>query len=243
MAETMESRRERIPREAMFWNVLPPQYPLPPDIGPEFTTIQRIQELRDLERQVQRVRAVAERAYAESRVLEPRHAPLISDLAVAVQEAEQAEMRAQTARVILESASGLAPSPAEIAAHIPRVPEYRAMGWPGAALLKARDPPIEIRDTGKELVVNVELPGVDREDVEIQARDTSLYVCAEREREEAEAEQILATERLLRRFERKIWLPEQVVPTKANAVFKNGILEVTLPKKHPGEPPQRVSVK
>lgn len=244
MAYPAETRRERVTREPAFWSVVPPRYPLQPLIGAEFAAFRSTEELRDLERQLHHVRAAAERAYAESRVLDPRHAPLVSELAQTLQGAQQAEMRAQSARSLLESTAGLAPSVEEMEARIARGPELRTVAWPAAAPPGlVREPPIEVRDTGKELVVHVELPGMDREEVEVQARDTSLYVCAEHEREEAEAEQILATERLLRRFERKIWLPEQVVPAKASATFKNGILEVALPKKHPGEPPQRVTVK
>jgi len=210
--------------------------------------IQSGQELREVERQLARIRAATERALAASRALDPAHAPLVSDLAAALQEAQRAESRLQSTRALVESSTGL-PTGAEFAppawapatAAMPAVPPTAE--WVAAIPGVAREPPIEIRDTGRELVVHVELPGVSREDVEVQVRDTSVYVRAEREREETEAEQIVASERLVNRFARRVWLPEHVVPGKASATFKDGVLEITLPKKHPGEPAQRVSIK
>ncbi len=249
MAYMPEPRGSRVPPEPGYWNVTAPRLSVLPTISAELAAIQSSRNLRDIERQLQRLRSTAERAFAASRALEPRHAPLVSDLAAALQEAQEAEMRVQSTRALLESSTGFAPTPAEVAAPAfePRIayaPEMRARAaWAATMPALAREPPVEIRDTGKDLVLHIELPGVNREDVEVQARDTSLYVCAEPEREEAEAEQIVATERLPQRFERRIALPEQVLPGKTSATFKNGILEVTLPKKAPGEPPQKVSVK
>jgi len=249
MAFAPESARQRVPPESVYWNILAQRPSMIPPMNPELAAIQGSRELRNIERQLQGVRSAAERALAASRALDPRYAPLVSDIAMTLHEAQQAELRLQSTRSLLESTAGLAPSPEEAFPQaavfgVPSMREIQATAaWTAAALRTAREPPMEIRDTGKELVVHLELPGVSKDDVEVQARDTSLYVCAEHEREAALREQIVTTERPIARFERRIVLPEHVVPNKASATFRDGILEVTLPKKHPGEPPQRLSIR
>ncbi len=248
MAYVPDVRGLRIPVEPVYPGGATPRPLSPLLVGPAMALIQSGQELREVERQLQRIRAATERALAASRVLDPSHAPLVSEIATALQEAQRAESRLQSTRALVESSMGL-PTGAEFAppawapAAVAVAPAPPAAEWAVAAPGVAREPPIEIRDTGRELVAHIELPGVSRDDVEVQVRDVSLYVRAEREREEAEAEQIVASERLANRFVRRIWLPEHVVPGKASATFKDGVLEVTLPKKHPGEPAQRVSIK
>lgn len=249
MVYTPSVRGQRIPVETEYAEAVGVRPFEAAFVGPAMALMQSGQELRDIERQLQRIRATAERAFAASRALDPRHAPLVSDIAATLREAQQAESRLQSTRALLEGSVGLTPSPAEAVpptwpSPLLSMPVVRAAeAWAAAARELPREPPVEIRNTGKDLIVHVDLPGVRREDVEVQARDASLYVRAERSREEAEEEQVVSTERFANVFARKIWLPEPVVPGKASATFKDGVLEVTLPRKHPGEPAQRVNVK
>ena len=92
--------------------------------------------------------------------------------------------------------------------------------------------PLEVYETPSELVVKVELPGVKKEDTEVVIRDNYLIVKAEKKEEtEENKEHVHIKERIYGKFERIIPLPTDVDTDKAKASFKNGVLEIRLPKK------------
>ena len=96
---------------------------------------------------------------------------------------------------------------------------------------EVRQPFADIMDTGKEIKVTVELPGVDKEDIKINATENMLEIRAEVKREEEEKRgDYLRKERSYRMFQRSFSLPAEVDPSRAKATYRNGILEVTLPK-------------
>ncbi len=96
---------------------------------------------------------------------------------------------------------------------------------------EVRQPFADIMDTGKELKVTVELPGVERENIQINATETSLDIRAEVKHEEEEKRgDYVRKERSYRVFQRSFTLPVEVDPGKAKATYKNGVLEITLPK-------------
>lgn len=82
-----------------------------------------------------------------------------------------------------------------------------------------------------EFVVTVDLPGYEREDVEIRVTDHTLRIQAEHEESvEDEAEQYLRHERSHESTKRSIRLPEDVDKEGVTARMKNGVLTITLPK-------------
>lgn len=92
--------------------------------------------------------------------------------------------------------------------------------------------PVEVYETPDELVVKVELPGVKKEDVEVVVRDNYLIVRAEKKEEQEEnKEHIHIKERVYGKFERVIPLPADINPDGAKASFKDGVLEIRIPKK------------
>ncbi|RTZ60005.1 MAG: Hsp20/alpha crystallin family protein [Gammaproteobacteria bacterium] len=92
--------------------------------------------------------------------------------------------------------------------------------------------PMEVYETPSELVVKVELPGVKKENTEVVIRDNYLIVKAEKKEEtEENKEHIHIKERIYGKFERIIPLPTDVDTDKAKASFKDGVLEIRLPKK------------
>ncbi|NOZ59946.1 MAG: Hsp20/alpha crystallin family protein [Euryarchaeota archaeon] len=94
-----------------------------------------------------------------------------------------------------------------------------------------REPFADIMDTGKEIKVTVELPGVSKEDIKINATERELEVIAEVKREEEEKKgDYVRRERSYRMFRRSFALPAEVDPSRARATYRNGVLEVTLPK-------------
>jgi HSP20 family molecular chaperone IbpA len=100
----------------------------------------------------------------------------------------------------------------------------RSRGLAGALLHQLS---VEVRDTGKDFIVRVELPGMTKEDIDVQATEGSLRVFAEQEDETIEVGQVASAERLARQFERTAPLPEHVVPSKAAAAVRDGGLDVT----------------
>lgn len=91
-------------------------------------------------------------------------------------------------------------------------------------------PPIEISRRNGTLVVTVELPGLDKEDVKVELTSDGLLIEGERREEhEGPQEGILRSERCYGRFSRLIPLSEEAALDQANAQFNNGVLEVTIP--------------
>ena len=91
-------------------------------------------------------------------------------------------------------------------------------------------PQIEMRQTNGDLVVKAELPGLTRDDVKVELTDDALTISGERKEEKEEkGEGFYRTERNYGRFFRQILLPEGAKTDKANATFRNGVLEVKVP--------------
>ncbi len=90
-------------------------------------------------------------------------------------------------------------------------------------------PRVEILETERELTVAAELPGLDEKDVEVTLHGGVLTLRGER-RSESEDRQRRVSERYYGRFERQIELPAEVDVDRVSAVFRKGVLTVTLPK-------------
>jgi HSP20 family protein len=104
-----------------------------------------------------------------------------------------------------------------------------AAGWPGVAAGFA--PSLEIEETDDAVRIAAELPGIEEKDVELTLEDGVLTLKGEKRSESAtEHGRARRSERSFGRFERSIRLPCEVVEDKASAEFKNGVLNVTLPK-------------
>jgi len=87
-------------------------------------------------------------------------------------------------------------------------------------------------------VAVVELPGMRREDFEISLHDGTLTISGERKRETSNGERAERTERYIGKFRRSITLPTHVDANKVSAVYRDGILTVTLPKAEEAKPKQ-----
>ncbi|MHC1583270.1 MAG: Hsp20/alpha crystallin family protein [Methanosarcinales archaeon] len=97
-----------------------------------------------------------------------------------------------------------------------------------------REPFVDVVDTGSELKLRVELPGVPKENIEIAVTGSEVELSARVAREEKEErEGYLYQERGSAEFYRKLTLPEDILPEKADAKLEHGVLEITLPKKEP----------
>ena len=90
-------------------------------------------------------------------------------------------------------------------------------------------PQIEVRHRGNELLIRADLPGMKKEDVNVEIRDDAVVLQGERKDEhEEEREGWYRSERSYGSFYRTVPLPEGTIADSAKASFKNGVLEITL---------------
>jgi HSP20 family protein len=92
-------------------------------------------------------------------------------------------------------------------------------------------PPVDIQETEKEYVVKADLPDVKKEDVKVEIDDDVLTVEGERKQEKEEKDKRFhRTERTYGKFVRRFAMPTHVDGTGVKAEFKDGVLNVHLPK-------------
>jgi HSP20 family protein len=92
---------------------------------------------------------------------------------------------------------------------------------------------VDVAEKNGAYVVTAELPGVKKEDIQVSIDGAQVTLAAEvkREREASQDERELHTERVYGKLSRSFTLPQEVDEAKAQAKFKDGVLELTLPKK------------
>lgn len=92
-------------------------------------------------------------------------------------------------------------------------------------------PLADVKETDDEVVVAVDLPGMDKGDVEISVAEDLLEIKAERKEEKEEkGEEFYRKERSFSRYERSLKLPAGVKAEEARASLQDGVLTVRLPK-------------
>ncbi|HXL02001.1 MAG TPA: Hsp20/alpha crystallin family protein [Candidatus Atribacteria bacterium] len=101
-------------------------------------------------------------------------------------------------------------------------------------------PPVDVKEEEEEFVLFVDLPGVDEKAVEITVVGDQLTIKGERKAPE-EGENFLRQERVFGPFHRSFLLRMPVEVDKVSATYKNGVLEIHLPKSSAAKP-RKVSV-
>ncbi|HEX8050136.1 MAG TPA: Hsp20/alpha crystallin family protein [Solirubrobacterales bacterium] len=92
-------------------------------------------------------------------------------------------------------------------------------------------PPMDLVETEDHLVLRADLPGLDRDDINIEVKDGVLTVSGERKAQhETQREGFHRVERSFGRFNRSLELPKGVDPGSVSASFDKGVLEVRMPK-------------
>lgn len=92
---------------------------------------------------------------------------------------------------------------------------------------------VDVAEKNGAYVVTAELPGVKKEDIHVNIDGAQVTLEAEvkREKEATKDERVLHTERVYGKLSRSFTLPQEVDEAKAEAKFRDGVLELTLPKK------------
>jgi HSP20 family protein len=97
-----------------------------------------------------------------------------------------------------------------------------------------RLPLCDLVDKGDKYEVSLEIPGIDKEKIKIDAKKNSVKVSGEQiEKSEEKIGNYIHNERSYKSFEREIPFPEEVMPSNAEAEMKNGVLHMTIAKKEP----------
>ena len=92
-------------------------------------------------------------------------------------------------------------------------------------------PPLDLVETDQNIMVTVDVPGMDVKDIHVTVRENLLMIRGEKKIEtEKKSEKQYRMERTFGSFTRHVALPVPVDATKVNASVHNGVLKVTLPK-------------
>ena len=92
-------------------------------------------------------------------------------------------------------------------------------------------PEMDIFEDGNDVVVKAEMPGLKKEDIEVNLTDDTVTVSGEKKKEEkVEKKDYYRIERSYGSFSRSFRLPKEVQSDKAKATFKDGVLEIRVPK-------------
>lgn len=114
------------------------------------------------------------------------------------------------------------------------------LGWRGVF-----EPEIEVREEADHFLVRADLPGIRKEDIDISVTENVVTLKGERKAEsERKEKNYFYSERVYGAFSRTIELPAEIEAEKVRASYKDGVLELTLPKVESAKPKQiKVEVK
>ena len=102
--------------------------------------------------------------------------------------------------------------------------------WSQFGEFEERVPKVDVIDRKKEILVRAEIPGVTREKLDITLAGEYLTIRGEEHEEKQEEGEFFRSEIRHGSFSRTVHLPSAVIEKRAKAVFKDGVLEITLPK-------------
>ncbi|MFH0782400.1 MAG: Hsp20/alpha crystallin family protein [Pseudomonadota bacterium] len=113
--------------------------------------------------------------------------------------------------------------------------------WPAAGWgITESGPRTNMYDKGEALEIRVEVPGIQREDLNIKLQGNYLEISGTRKTENPEGYSTHRVERGASSFTRSFTLPSEVDATKVEATLKDGILTLVLDKAEPAKPKQIV---
>jgi HSP20 family protein len=102
--------------------------------------------------------------------------------------------------------------------------------WPAAAL-RMHAPALDVYEEKDQVVVKAELPGLSKDDIEVNLSGSTLTIKGEKKKEEEiEEKDYYRCERSYGSFARSLELPSEVKADQISASFKNGVLEIRMPK-------------
>ncbi|MBI4285495.1 MAG: Hsp20/alpha crystallin family protein [Chloroflexi bacterium] len=129
-----------------------------------------------------------------------------------------------------------------------RLMESAFRGWPtlwerapGDGMAWA--PSIDVFDKKDSIVVRAELPGMKKEEIDVKVEGNTMIIGGERKAStEVKEEDYYRSEMVYGKFTRSITLPSTVDAARIEATYKDGILEVNLPKTEAAKP-KKIEIK
>ncbi len=118
------------------------------------------------------------------------------------------------------------------------------MWWPWAPVdPSAEEPASDVVDVGGEFIVVIDLPGVAKEDIEINATRDSVEIAATKaDKPTQQKANYIRRERGCASLKRVLALSEEIIPDKTEASFENGVLTIILEKRQAAPTRERVQV-
>ena len=119
-------------------------------------------------------------------------------------------------------------------------------GRPFTAMTEMRTPPIDIADLGDHYEMRLEMPGIPKNDINIEVTQNTIEVSAQHQENKEEKEKNwLRRERSSMSFYRALELPEELKTDSVDAELRDGILTVKLPKVEPKpeDKPKKIKIK
>jgi HSP20 family protein len=97
-------------------------------------------------------------------------------------------------------------------------------------------PPINVFQEGDDFVAIIELPGVSKEDLDIQAKENTIRIAGRKSIKYGEGASVHRRERVSGEFDRTLTVPVEIDPDGINAEYRNGVLALFIPTAEKAKP-------
>jgi len=109
--------------------------------------------------------------------------------------------------------------------------KYLGNGSKNNKIERIREPYVDMTQDDENIKIIAEIPGLNKEDINLKVTDDSLEISAENKKEEeTKDENWIKREIRYSKFYRQLGFPSKVIAEKAKAQYNNGVLELTIPK-------------
>ncbi len=120
---------------------------------------------------------------------------------------------------------------------------YRASDWLGGRTTGMGSfPPINIFQQGHDFLAIIELPGIDKKELEIQAKENTIRISGKKTIKYSEGASVHRRERVSGVFDRTLSVPIQINPDGIRAEYRDGILALFIPRAE-SEKPKTIKIK
>ena len=110
-------------------------------------------------------------------------------------------------------------------------------------VVPVREATVDLVDEGNRFVVHAELPGVAKDKIDVALTKDGIEISAETDVQREDKEKnFVVRERVYSHVYKQLSFPEEVIPEKAESTFRDGLLEVCVPKKTISPPPKKHKV-
>jgi HSP20 family protein len=110
-------------------------------------------------------------------------------------------------------------------------------------VVPVREATVDLVDEGNRFVVHAEMPGVAKDNIDVALTNDSIEISAETDVETKDTEKnFVVRERVYSHIYKQLSFPEEVIPEQAESTFRNGLLEVSVPKKTIAPAPKKHKV-